>query len=252
MAEIRLAVLEDQGPRSHMEDRHFFLKIKELGIDGHCLLGGIFDGHDGAEVSNLAIEEILKVMPQRICGSGKPNKVMSDLFLDISKKAKKKYESGSTALMFYIRGKQMYVVNAGDSRLVIFRKSKIEQVTADHRVNNPKEKKRVLSTGVEIDGNYVWKNGKGLMPTRSLGDPYFSDVGVIAKPETFIVEAPSEKGEYFVAATDGLWDDLPNKSVAEFCQNAKNPEAAAKNIFTDLVNLGGPNDNITLLVGMVM
>jgi serine/threonine protein phosphatase PrpC len=252
MAEIRLAVLEDQGPRSHMEDRHFFLKIKESGIEGYCLLGGIFDGHDGAEVSSLAIEEISKVMPQHICGSKDPNKVMSDLFLDISEKAKKKYESGSTALMFYIREKKMYVANAGDSRLVIFRKDKIEQVTADHRVDNLQEKRRILNAGGEIDGSYVWKGNSGLMPTRSLGDPYFSDVGVIANPESFIVEAPSEKGEYFVAATDGLWDDLPNKSVAEFCQNAKNPEAATKNIFTDLVNLGGPNDNITLIVGMVM
>ncbi|PJE57849.1 MAG: hypothetical protein COU81_03975 [Candidatus Portnoybacteria bacterium CG10_big_fil_rev_8_21_14_0_10_36_7] len=246
MTKIQLAVLQDKGPRSYMEDTHCIIRN-----DKHnSILAGIFDGHGGDEVSNYLVQKMTKDLPSQITGSKSFDTVITKFFTETSKEAQLKFKCGSTAIMFYINNDNLHVANAGDSRLVIFRDTKVKQITRDHRVENSAEKKRLLEAGGRVGNHYVWKGIKGLMPTRSIGDAYFSDVGVISRPELFVTKAPIKKGEYFVVATDGLWDELPNKSVQELCNNSKTAQSALDSLFSNLVYLTGPKDNITIIVGM--
>lgn len=59
-------------------------------------------------------------------------------------------ESGSTAVVAMLRGNQLYVANAGDSRATICRKGEGVAVTKDHKPDDPEEEKRVIKAGGKV------------------------------------------------------------------------------------------------------
>lgn len=84
-------------------------------------------------------------------------------------------DSGCTAVIALIVGKDLYVANAGDSRCVVCRNGKAIEMSLDHKPEDDEETKRIEKAGgkITLDGRV---NG-GLNLSRAIGDHTYKKVG---------------------------------------------------------------------------
>ena len=77
------------------------------------------------------------------------------------------YDSGCTAVVSVLRGDQLYVANAGDSRCVLCRAGKAVDLSLDHKPEDEPERSRIVAAGgrITMDGRV---NG-GLNLSRAIG-----------------------------------------------------------------------------------
>lgn len=77
-------------------------------------------------------------------------------------------DSGCTAVVGLLSGRDLYVANAGDSRCVVCRNGKAIEMSLDHKPEDDEESARIIKAGgrVTLDGRV---NG-GLNLSRALGD----------------------------------------------------------------------------------
>lgn len=88
----------------------------------------------------------------------------------------------------------------------------------------------------EESGWRIWDqntDGPGTAFTRSLGDVYAEDLGVIANPEMVMLNL-EEGDDIVVLATDGVFEFLTNQSVIDICAQLKEdgPLKAAKEVIS--------------------
>lgn len=227
-----------QGGRSHMEDNFFLVR---RGVSDY--FGGVFDGHRGREASKIAAEKMPGVFFGNIKKRLSPVRSLIKSFTDISDMVKNEM-IGCTAVVFFKKGKEIWVANAGDGRMVEVRKNGVVQITRDHRLKNEKEKARILKSGGLIHPPYVFRGEYGLMPTRSLGDKYFRPVGIISRPEIFRRKI---NGVGYVLATDGLWDNLHNEMIAEIIKGTETTQQAAELMINRHLTFSN-TDNVAIIV----
>lgn len=137
--------------------------------------------------------------------------------------------SGTTCVMVFQVGEKIICANVGDSRAIMVKKEgkEIIPLSIDQKPNDPAEKKRLESYGAEVsqyeeDGEKsgpfrVWMKGQmypGIAMSRSIGDIVASTLGVLPIPE-FIEETIDKDTNFIVACSDGVWEFLDNKAVAE-------------------------------------
>jgi len=239
-----------QGGCDYMEDKHFL--ISRFGGNKDWILGGVFDGHGGAYVARLASEKIPELILKNLKDGVKEEDAFKKAYEDVCLPDECPYV-GCCALTFLIKGNDLYVANSGDCRLIMVTKKRIFRVTKDHRVENPAEYDRILGSGGSIDGAYVRRGHGHLMPTRSLGDGYFKSVGVISDPEVFHRKISRSQTTYIIAATDGIWDEMTNKAVAEAARKSKNAKTAAESILSGFLSFGSilELDNMAVIVAKI-
>lgn len=146
---------------------------------------------------------------------------------DISKSDIDANFSGTTCVMVFQVGEKLICANVGDSRAILVKKNGIVELSIDQKPNDPKEQKRIEAAGGEVsqyeeDGEKsgpfrVWKKGEmypGIAMSRSIGDLIASTLGVVPEPE-FIEATLDSDAQFMVLASDGVWEFLENKKVAE-------------------------------------
>lgn len=79
-------------------------------------------------------------------------------------------DSGCTAVVALLRGRTLYVANAGDSRCVLSRGGVAVEMSSDHKPEDDPERERIVKAGgkVTCDGRV---NG-GLNLSRALGSSF--------------------------------------------------------------------------------
>jgi len=143
--------------------------------------------------------------------------------------------SGTTAVAVLIRGDQMWVENAGDSRAVIG--STIDEVgtegtdgrlvaielTEDQKPNSPIEATRIFNMGGYVSPEkkhessrvYVKKDGAGgLALARAIGDTSVGLVGVIAEP-VVKTHTLTSSDKCIILASDGVWEYIESQEAVE-------------------------------------
>ena len=121
-----------------------------------------------------------------------------------------------------------------------------EPLTTDHKPETPDEKTRIERCGgrvfaLEYDDGIigpprVWlpdADVPGLAMSRSVGDQVAHAVGVSSEPDCGVRRlSPDDK--FLVAATDGLWEFLPNAEVvsrvAEVSSQSGSPRACVDHL----------------------
>ncbi|CAO2832588.1 unnamed protein product [Amaranthus hypochondriacus] len=152
--------------------------------------------------------------------------------------------SGTTAVTLIKQGQDLIVGNVGDSRAVLGSRDKnvglfAEQLTVDLKPNLPAEAERikkcrgrVFALRDEPDVARVWlpnTDSPGLAMARAFGDFCLKDFGLIAVPDVSYRRL-TDKDEFVVLATDGIWDVLSNKEVVDIVAYASPRSTAAKDI----------------------
>lgn len=130
-------------------------------------------------------------------------------------------DSGTTAVVALIRGKQLIVANAGDSRCVVSERGKAVDMSYDHKPEDEVELARIKNAGgkVTMDGRV---NG-GLNLSRAIGDHFYKRNKSLPPEEQMISAMPdvkvltlNEDHDFMVIACDGIWNVLSSQEVVDF------------------------------------
>ncbi|EZA47064.1 hypothetical protein DMN91_001451 [Ooceraea biroi] len=131
-------------------------------------------------------------------------------------------DSGCTAVVAVLKGTDLYVANAGDSRCVLCRSGKAVELSQDHKPEDIPEMQRIIKAGGEVtsDGRV---NG-GLNLSRAIGDHMYKQNMVLPPQEQMISALPDirhirldpEQDKFMVLACDGIWNFMTSERVVEF------------------------------------
>ncbi|KAJ8416072.1 hypothetical protein AAFF_G00380940 [Aldrovandia affinis] len=130
-------------------------------------------------------------------------------------------DSGTTAVVALIRGKQLIVANAGDSRCVVSERGKAVDMSYDHKPEDDLELARIKNAGgkVTMDGRV---NG-GLNLSRAIGDHFYKRNKALPPEEQMISALPdvkvltlNEDHDFMVIACDGIWNVMSSQEVVDF------------------------------------
>jgi serine/threonine protein phosphatase PrpC len=140
-----------QGPRDYMEDTYQIMHFDIGGKPGTFY--GVFDGHGGKDVSYECVHMSRGIFPYLIenikrARSKNITQVIKTSFIQYDKILfKKNLNAGSTAVVVLFYDNQMWLVNLGDSRGMIFTKGGLIAVSDDHKPQKPTEKTRIYRAG---------------------------------------------------------------------------------------------------------
>ncbi|XP_034043401.1 protein phosphatase 1G isoform X2 [Thalassophryne amazonica] len=138
-------------------------------------------------------------------------------------------DSGTTAVVALIRGKQLIVANAGDSRCVVSERGKAVDMSYDHKPEDEVELARIKNAGgkVTMDGRV---NG-GLNLSRAIGDHFYKRNKALGPEEQMISAMPdvkvltlNEDHDFMVIACDGIWNVLSSQEVVDFITERVKPD----------------------------
>lgn len=237
------AAVSAQGSRPQMEDAHFL----DTGFgDTGSVFGGVYDGHCGSRAARYSAERLHLYFLACLEAGVKPSGAFSAAYHQISDDLKGQ-GSGTTAATFLLDESFIHTANAGDSRILVIGPGSMIQLTVDHRLDDPKELKRVMLCGGKIDYPYVMKGLRGIMPTRALGDEYFRDAGIISAPSVNL-HPIGERDMWLVAATDGLFDAVDNRETAMICRKHDDPARLADELLREVFRRNAMPDNTTVIV----
>jgi protein phosphatase 2C family protein 2/3 len=221
--------------RNYNEDEICIEKIKD-----NFYFFGVYDGHGGNGCSLYLKNNLYKKINDFSVESLKyAIKVTESDFLEkeaVDNNNNLKDPSGSCGIMAMIKKNKIIIGNIGDSRIVIYKKGKIEFVTEDHKPENEKEKKRIELEGGEIYQSQtlipLYQNGKEIeipwrvLPGRLSVSRTFGDIEakderfggkervVIAEPDIYEIEIDDEFN-FMVIGCDGIFDVLSNEELLE-------------------------------------
>jgi serine/threonine protein phosphatase PrpC len=130
-------------------------------------------------------------------------------------------DAGATSVVAAVRGRTLFVANAGDSRAILSRRGKAIPLSTDHKPALSSEMARITSAG-----GFVTAQGRvngNLNLSRALGDLKYKVDKTRGRHEQIITAHPDvtthtiEKGdEFMVLACDGVWDCMTNQQVVDF------------------------------------
>ena len=150
--------------------------------------------------------------------------------------------SGSTAVVAIMRGLDLYVANAGDSRcivsqkgtyfdnhlflipirLIYFTTGKAIEMSFDHKPEDEPESERIVKAG-----GYICSDGRvegGLNLSRAIGDHAYKRNTKLSDREQMITALPDVRkltidpslDDFMVLACDGIWTCMSSQEVVNF------------------------------------
>ena len=131
-------------------------------------------------------------------------------------------QAGCTAVVCMLRGSELFVANAGDSRAVLCRAGEALALSVDHKPALESEINRIKAAG-----GFITDQGRvngNLNLTRSIGDlRYKLDESlppkaqiITAEPDIFRYDLDRAKDEFVIVACDGIWDCMTNQEAVDF------------------------------------
>jgi len=194
-------------------------------------LFAVYDGHGqgGELISQYSLHEMQRLLEKHPDFNRNIENAFKETFVRVNSSLKDEHlieplYAGTTACVVLLRGKELVLSNAGDSRAVLARKADdggddswdVIDLTEDQNPDLPAEKERIERMGGYVSpppepglSSRVWLDEEwsqiGLAMARSIGDHAVKDVGVIAEPVVSFHEI-TENDNFLILATDGVWE----------------------------------------------
>lgn len=205
-----------------MEDRTLIVPHLE-GAEGASVFG-VFDGHGGGDVADLAVKLLPGILARTLCRVKDPQRALHEAFMQLDQEIRdcqaatltgfEKVGSTATVVLAVRRAGRLRLLcaNCGDSRAVLSRGGVAVDLSDDHKPQNPLERRRIEAAGGHVViGDTTGRVDGSLAVSRALGDFKYkarTDLPadkqkVIACPD--IKEIPVGKNdEFVVVASDGV------------------------------------------------
>lgn len=145
---------------------------------------------------------------------------------------------------------KLYVANVGDSRAVMLKTSgQTIPLSADHKPDHEKERKRIEEAGGHIAFFGVWRVVGILATSRAIGDlPLKVRNFINAEADVVTLDTEEQEADFMIIATDGLWDVFTNEDATQLIRaNMGSPFLGSKHAVIQAY-LKGSMDNITVMV----
>lgn len=253
-----------QGPRSSMEDAHYYKKT----IDGFSV--AIFDGHGGSEVSAYAAAQAQeRFFPYLEKAGGNVHAAFTNLINDIHSELNQ-VDSGSTAVMCYVDKKSnlIYTATLGDSEAFIYRKvdgkvyaiplscvrdwsshsdaARAAKIMSHLKHGSFDEIFKKYVSAEDSKKIYFPARAGGVNVARAIGDSQFSlikgMVGVSQKPKITVNQL--RLGDKLVLGCDGLFDYTDHSEIINALENGDGDFASR----IGAVALEQTKDNVSVIV----
>jgi len=191
-----------KGQRPYQEDRLFIATYQE------GTLIGVFDGHGGNEVSQIAVDTLPGYFADEISEpKATPRTALKKTIAKVNKLTKDKMAGSTLSLAFIpLNKKIVYCAVIGDSPIIIKDSKGAINISPDHNVRtNEAEAQAVRDRGGFVVDGYAYHNrfAMGLQMARALGDAELSKV-LSRKPDIYSVRI--NKDSFVIVATDGAFD----------------------------------------------
>eukprot|EP00316_Scyphosphaera_apsteinii_P008375 CAMPEP_0119310726 /NCGR_PEP_ID=MMETSP1333-20130426/19888_1 /TAXON_ID=418940 /ORGANISM="Scyphosphaera apsteinii, Strain RCC1455" /LENGTH=454 /DNA_ID=CAMNT_0007314961 /DNA_START=94 /DNA_END=1458 /DNA_ORIENTATION=+ len=239
----------------------------------------VFDGH-GAK-GEIVAEHCVQSIPERLQRDPEklrtqPEAVLSQVVIEIDHElltgelGSIAQSCGTTSIIVYVKGSQLWTACSGDSRAIKgFRSGgrvAAQDLSVDCKPDSPSESERIIQCGGVVSPAHmgrparVWADGRiGLAMSRSLGDGECKRYGVIPDPELKRFElapAPSACADgdlFLVVASDGVWEFIPSAEAVDIVSRSSNANEASLNLVQQAAkrwrnNEGSYRDDITVVV----
>ena len=228
----------DRGrKRANNEDAFFILKNDGVFI----VADGVGGSKSGEIASRTAVNEVAAFVQENTIGETEEE--IKDFFLEAVKMANDKVYGlserfaentgmASTLVLAYIDGKNLYVVNIGDSRAYLFDQGRLKQISEDHTYVNA-----LLNAGVITEGEAKNRKDKNMI-TRA--------IGAEATVEADIYKVKLKAGDKILLCSDGLYGEINEIEMAKvFDLDMSMTDTCL--LLVDMANANGGHDNITAI-----
>ena len=219
-------------------------------LDKNTLLCTVCDGMGGAKSGNVASSLAVDVFSQEVKRSWKSD--MDEDQVDVMLQSAVKLANftvydqaqqfaefagmGTTLVSVLIRGKQVTVVNVGDSRCYYVNKQGIRQITQDHSLVQMMIAKGELSP--EKAKNYPGKN----LITRAIGtEP-------VVMCDIFHLKA--EKGDCLLLCSDGLSNLIDDQEILFEVAHGVDKQQCCERLLEIAKHRGAPDNVTSVLVNV--
>ncbi|GAB5366895.1 hypothetical protein AAMO2058_001183100 [Amorphochlora amoebiformis] len=258
---------EMHGWRIHMEDA-LTIRLKLSAKHPNLSMFGVYDGHRGSRCSTYIQENL----PDFIGGLSDPTskEALTATMVEFDKKFLTQPDvrlDGSTCVFAICqplggveggkKGFKVTVCNVGDSRALIIRANgRMVQLTADHKPDNPVERRRIVAAGGYVKHNRV--DGQ-LALSRAFGDWSYKNSSNLAYHQQKVTAIPDitneiiYQGDTLLLCCDGLFEQLSREALAKCVHDsfknsrlASDPALAVASLL-DYVLQQGSKDNMSCI-----
>lgn len=248
----QISVRAVKGGRVTMEDEFY---VAEGGR-----FAAVFDGHGGGGVSRLLKKRLYDLVGRHLkqwhwkldeVSASKVGSIptvaahvaalrsaFEEVEEDVLKDDTLGYQ-GSTAVAVLVHEsdeghRTLLSANVGDSRAILSRQGRAVDLTRDHKPNHEREKARILSMGETIEWDNFSKvhRVRNLSLSRAIGDRYAKPT-VSAEVEIKHYPVVDDGDEFFLLASDGLWDVMTSQDVVSFVHKKMEKELQREQVNKD-------------------
>ncbi len=226
----------DKGLRRDSNQDSFLIN-RDLGL---FIVADGMGGHQGGEVaSSMAVKTVEDFLMNKQHQFSNPRDLLSKAYEESCHRIYDRSHNespelmgmGTTMVALYLHGKSIYICNVGDSRIYLFRKPYLWQITEDHSLVNEQLRAGLISE--DQVKSFIGKN----VITRSVG--YERDVIVD------VIERPLQSGDSFLLCSDGLSGMVPDAGIENLLNKVES--AAVVDSCIDSALAAGGDDNVTVM-----
>jgi serine/threonine protein phosphatase PrpC len=140
-------------------------------------------------------------------------------------------DGGTTLTAALVMGNTAYIAHVGDTRVYLFKKNELKQVTQDHS----------LARRLEEMGQATAEEARHVQNVlyKAIGQ------GSSLEVDTYIQHVPP--GASLLLCSDGLWGQVNDENIKDVLSTASAPQDACQTLISMANEKGGP-DNITAIV----
>jgi len=212
-------------------------------ISDNIAWGIVCDGMGGANGGNIASTTAVNIISEKLKSGyyeGMNDNSIKNLITSAIDSANAKVFSisqsdpnltgmGTTVVLAFIKGDNLYIAHVGDSRIYIISDENITQLTTDHSVV------QMMIENGEITPEEAVNHPKKNVITRALGVD--NEVRIDYSQEEI------NEGDIILLCSDGLTNFVDTKTIHEICKSEDKYVLTQK--LVDLANENGGKDNIT-------
>ena len=200
-------------------------------------------GEEAGEDASLAAVKFLKEYEsaKSAADSGNIKKGLQEASDRIEKEARKKNaRSGTTIAMLLIHQNTVRTAHLGDSRVYLWEKGQLRQITKDHS-----------EVQYMYDMGMIKKEDMKSYPRRHVITKYLgmSHEEALLSPSISSAEL-LHPGAWYLICSDGLTDMVDDAAISRILSDAENPSSAVRALVQAALEKGGV-DNVTVLCAAV-
>lgn len=233
--QFEVAGLSDQG---HVREKNEDAFLADTARGLFVIADGIGGRRGGGIAAQAVVQHLPLLLDRRLRDAhGRSTKALRDAVLDLNAAIRTMGQNradlhglGSTLACLWLRGGRAYIANMGDSRVYRWRSAGLRCLTQDHSLT------ALLVREGEISARSAVRHPARGQLTRYIGmeQDIYPDVS----------GTPVRTGDRFLLCTDGLWNVLPDKRIAELLTSDAGPDTICANLVA-AAKASGSQDNIT-------